>query len=74
MLGEQVDTGLPREWMSDKATLEEWMERFVSVVSSKEVFNEDALKALATLKEMARNFKTPLKASQDPTNASFGYH
>jgi hypothetical protein len=66
MLREHVDTSLFREWMSDKATLEEWAECFGSAVSSKEVLSEDGLKDLATLKEMARNFKTPLKASQEP--------
>jgi hypothetical protein len=68
MLREQDDTALLREWMSDKAAFEEWTERFGSAVSSKEVLSEDALKDLATLKEMARNFKTPLKASQEPTD------
>jgi hypothetical protein len=68
MLREHIDTGLFKEWVSDKATLEEWAEHFGSAVSSKEVLSEVGLKDLATLKEMARNFKTPLKASQEPTN------
>jgi hypothetical protein len=42
--------------MFDKATLEEWAERFESAVSSKEVLSEDGLKDLAALKDMARNF------------------
>jgi hypothetical protein len=58
ILREQVQTSLFTEWMGDKATLEEWAERFEIVASSKEVINEDALKDLADLKEMARNFNS----------------
>jgi hypothetical protein len=50
MLREHVNTGLFREWMLDKATLEEWAERFGSAVSSKEVLSEDGLKDLAAIK------------------------
>jgi hypothetical protein len=54
--------------MSNKATLEEWTDRFGIVGSSEEALSEDTLKDTAALKEMARNFKTPLKASQEPTD------
>jgi hypothetical protein len=65
---EQVEKGLFTELSSDKATLEEWSDRFGIAGASKEALSEDTLKESVVLKEMARNFKTPMKVSEEPTD------
>jgi hypothetical protein len=68
LLQDQVETTLFNKWLQEKATLEEWTERFSIAASSQGALSEDVLKDSASLKEMGCNFKTPLKASQALTD------
>jgi hypothetical protein len=64
LLHEQVDSSLLSSWRYDRATLCEWTERFGFERSAKEVMTDADLKASEALKQVATNFKTPLKSSQ----------
>jgi hypothetical protein len=55
--------------MTDRATLDEWKNRFSIVSSSDEVVNEELLRATESFKEMARNFKTPNKSGPRAADA-----
>jgi hypothetical protein len=64
-----VDNALFLSWKEDKATLEEWTERFGIASSVKEVLTGEGLKASTELNEKARNLKTPMKSPHHTNEA-----
>jgi hypothetical protein len=57
----QVDPALFEAWQNENATLDVWTERFSIAGLTQEVLSKDVLKESAAMKEVARNFKTPIK-------------
>jgi hypothetical protein len=58
-----VDPFLLSTWQEDKATIDDWTERFGIAATAKEGCTDEDLNASAALKEVAKHFKTPFKPS-----------
>jgi hypothetical protein len=58
LLREQVDSLIYASWKKDKATIDNWTERFGIATTPKEGCTDEDIKVSEALKEVARNFKT----------------
>jgi hypothetical protein len=68
---DQVEPKLLSHWLNEKLTIEEWTERFALAGSSKEMLNKEGMKESVALKEVAKNFKSPIKFTQEATDRKF---